>query len=88
MYKIEFSRTAEQSIESIFHADRKYYSRIINAIEALAETPYKGKKLKGQFKGRYSLRVGNYRIVYKVEKERLIIYVIDLGHRKKIYRRK
>ena len=86
MYNIEFSNNAAKILENIFKSDHKLYSRVITAIESLAENPFKGKSLKGEFKGDYSLRIGDYRVVYTVYKKQVMIYIIDLGHRKNIYR--
>jgi len=43
------------------------------------------KKLKGTKESYYRLRVGNYRVIFKKEEERLIIIVIRIGHRKEVY---
>ena len=86
MYNIEFSNTAAKILRSIFAYDHKLYSRLITAIESLDESSFKGKSLKGGLKGDYSLRVGDYRVIYTVYKKQLIVYVIDLGHRREIYR--
>ena len=88
MYKIEFSHLAAGELEKIYRADRKLYFRFIQAIEPLKENPYLGKRLKGKLLGDYSLRVGDYRVIYTIHKNRLIVYIIDLGHRKEIYREK
>jgi len=58
---------------------------ILIAIENLAKNPRPQgyKKLKGR-EG-YRIRVGNYRIIYEIFDEILLIDVIDLGHRKDIY---
>lgn len=56
------------------------------AIDALASDPYQGKKLVGDLSGQWSLRVGSYRIIYEIFKDKLLIRVIDLGHRREIYR--
>ncbi|MBU4252756.1 MAG: type II toxin-antitoxin system RelE/ParE family toxin [Candidatus Omnitrophica bacterium] len=85
MYRIEFSHLAAKELEKVYNIDRKLYSRFIVVIETLKTNPYQGKRLKGKLAGDYSLRLGNYRIIYMVEKDRLIIYIIDLGHRSKIY---
>lgn len=86
MHKIEFSGLAARELEKIFRADIKLYSRLISAIETLKTNPYQGKRLKGKLSGDYSLRAGDYRIIYTVNKNRLVVYVIDLGHRREIYR--
>lgn len=86
MHKIEFSYLAAKLLEKIYKADKKLYSRLITAIEILKTSPYQGKRLKGKLAGDYSLRVSDYRVIYTVCKDKLIVYIIDLGHRKEIYR--
>ena len=86
MYRIEFSNFVAKELEKIYKADKKLYSRFITAIEALKINPYQGKQLKGRFAGDYSLRIGDYRAIYTVRKDKLIVYIIDLGHRREVYR--
>lgn len=88
MYKIEFSQLAAKELEKIFRADNKLYTRFITVIESLGIDPFQGKRLKGKLSGDYSLRAGDYRVIYTVYKDRLIVYIIDLGHRKDIYKEK
>ena len=87
MYKVEFSHLAAKELGKIFRVDKKLYARFISAIESLGIDPFQGKRLKGKLSGDYSLRVGDYRVVYTVYKDRLIVYIIDLGHRKDIYKK-
>jgi len=42
--------------------------------------------LKGEFSGLRRIRIGDYRIVYEVQDEQLVILVIRIGHRRDIYR--
>jgi len=48
--------------------------------------PHGSKKLKGPFE-RYRLRQGDYRVLYEIRHEVLIVSVIHVGHRKDVYRR-
>jgi mRNA interferase RelE/StbE len=86
MYRIEFSNLAAKELEKVYSVDRKLYSRFIVVIETLQTNPYQGKRLKGKLARDYSLRLGNYRIIYTIKENRLIIYIIDLGHRSQIYK--
>ena len=86
MYNIEFSNSAGKELKKVYSFDRKLYTCLIAAIQSLKTDPYAGKKLKGPLSDRFSIRVGNYRIVYRLFKDRLVVYIIDLGHRKDIYR--
>ena len=52
----------------------------------LETDPFVGKPLRAGLKGLWSLRVGKYRVVYKVVREEGIVQLITIGHRKKVYR--
>lgn len=86
MYRIEFTDLAAKELEKIYKTDKKLYSRLITAIETLKTNLYQGKHLKGKLAGDYSLRIGNYRVIYTIHKGKPIVYIIDLGHRKDIYK--
>lgn len=86
MYKIEFSHSAVKELEKIYKIDKNLYSRLLTAIEALKTNPHQGKQLKGKLTGDYSLRIGDFRVIYTIHEHKLIVYIIDLGHRKEIYR--
>ncbi|MBL7005546.1 MAG: type II toxin-antitoxin system RelE/ParE family toxin [Spirochaetia bacterium] len=61
---------------------------ILEAIQALAENPRpsppQSKKLSGH--DRYRLRQGNFRILYSIEDEKLIVCVVKVGNRREVYR--
>ena len=86
MYSIHLTRTAESTYTWLQKHDKKVFERIQTALETLALNPFEGKALKWKLKGKYSYRVGAYRIIYKAVKERLLVYVLDIGHRREIYR--
>ena len=65
-------------------ADR---TRIVAAIDRLAETPHLGAALKGDLRGLKRLRVGDYRVVYEVRDEELVVLVVRVAHRRDAYRR-
>ena len=44
-----------------------------------------GKLLSGELSGLYRFRINNYRLITKIEDQKLIIYALGLGHRSKIY---
>jgi mRNA interferase RelE/StbE len=47
--------------------------------------PPKAKKLSGR--NGYRIRVGDFRIIYEIQKSILVVLVIDIGHRREIYRK-
>ncbi|MBI2885315.1 MAG: type II toxin-antitoxin system RelE/ParE family toxin [Candidatus Omnitrophica bacterium] len=62
------------------------YERVVHALDDLGRDPFQGKPLKGELQGRYSYRVGSYRILYVIHQHRLSVLIIDIGHRRDIYR--
>ena len=51
----------------------------------LAQNPDLGKKLEGELRDFYSLRVWPYRIIYQIIKNELIVFVVQIKHRQGVY---
>ena len=82
MYSIEFSQTAEKQL---YKLERKIQVRIVSALERIRVRPYPHiKKLIGS--PYFRLRVGGHRVILDIKEDRLIIFIIELGHRKNIYK--
>ena len=82
MYFIEFSQTAEKQF---YKLDRSVQARIISTLERIRIRPYPHvKKLVGS--PYFRLRVGEYRVILDIKEDKLIIFVIELGHRRNIYK--
>ena len=81
-WRIEYKASVEHDLRTIDRADQK---RIIDELEAaLSEDPNHGEPLTGQFKGLRKYRVGEYRVIYSREKDRVL--VLRIGHRSTVYR--
>jgi mRNA interferase RelE/StbE len=85
-YRIVIRRTAAKELESI--AGKRDRERIVRRIQALADEPRpKGaEKLAGRG-DKYRIRQGDYRILYEIEDDVLIVTVVKIGDRKDVYRR-
>ena len=81
-FRIVIKKSAAKEVERIEKKDR---IRIIEKIRSLASDPrqFGSKKLSGQEK--YRIRQGNYRILYQIVDDELIINVVKVGHRRDIY---
>lgn len=62
-----------------------FQGKILAILPLIAVNPFVGKKLDGQLTGLYSFRVWPYRIIYKIEKNILLIVIISIGHRQGVY---
>ncbi len=83
-YRVFIKTSALKEIEAIDpKADRR---RIVRRLRGLAADPRPPgcERLSGR--DRYRLRQGKYRIVYSIEDEDLMVYVVKVGHRKDVYR--
>lgn len=83
IYSVNIKQSAAKALEKIARDDRL---RIIDAIDQLRTNPAAGGALKGEYAGLRRIRVGNYRIVYEVQGQQLIVLVIRIGHRREAYR--
>ncbi|MBS9783327.1 MAG: type II toxin-antitoxin system RelE/ParE family toxin [Pasteurella sp.] len=69
------------------HTQLLIKSWIIKHQDTLSDNPrVLGKALKGNLKDFWRYRVGNYRLLAKIQNDELILLLIKVGHRKKIYR--
>ena len=82
-FKIEFKAAARKSLEKLEKQDQL---RIYAAIELLGDNPRPPLAVKIKSSDYFRVRVGDYRILYSIDSGRLIILIIDLGHRREIYR--
>ena len=82
MYKIEFSSIAERQF---FKLDYNVQDRILNTLKRIQLRPHAFiKRLTGS--SFYRLRVGDYRLILDVKQDILIVLVIEIGHRRNIYK--
>lgn len=82
MYLLIISPRAHKELRKI----KKIYQYPVKlAIEELKEDPFLGKPLTRDLTGKYTCKVGGYRIIYKVNKIDKIVNIFSAGHRSKIY---
>lgn len=85
IYSLRIKQSAAKALAKIAKRDRL---RLIEAIDQLREEPNAGGVLKGEFSGLRRLRVGNYRVIYEVVNDQLLVLGIRVGHRSRVYRSK
>lgn len=86
MYKVALTKEAEKEYLYLYRTNRSIFERIRKTLHAIAEDPRQGKPLKLDLKGKWSWRVGVYRIIYSIERSILTVHVLDIGHRREVYR--
>ena len=83
-FRIEVSATAEKQIRKLRREDQ---IRVLQAIRPLAidPTPPGSRRVRG-YDDVFRIRVGNYRVLYRIAGRRLVIVILKIGHRREIYR--
>ena len=84
-YQVILKPAARRDIKKLAGPDQV---RIIKRLESLSENPrsFGAKKLRGA-EDLFRVREGNYRIIYQIQDEMLLVLVVKVGHRREIYRR-
>jgi mRNA interferase RelE/StbE len=82
-YTVEILRAAQHQLARV---DRRDLPRIISAIGDLANDPRPpgSKKLSGR--PAWRIRVGDYRVIYEIQDDRLLVLVVTIRHRREVYR--
>jgi mRNA interferase RelE/StbE len=82
-FEIRWTETTFKKLQKLDHAAQE---RIIERLDEAAADPFAmAKKLSGV--NLYSIRVGDYRVIVSIEKRKMLVLVVDLGHRSKIYKK-
>ena len=82
-YEVLIKPAAQRQLKKL---PRTVQADLIALIEQLAQDPRPPgcKKLKGR-QSQYRVRLGDYRVIYSIEEEALVVRVIKVGHRRDIY---
>ncbi len=83
-YRVEFSKRAAKQFRLL---DAVVQRRLAPKFDALGKNPHMpgAQKLSGA-ESIYRIRVGDYRILYEIQAHRLLVLVVEVGHRREIYR--
>lgn len=82
MYGVKLTARAKRALKKL---PESYKAAIALAIDELKEDPTLGKPLGRELTGKFSLRIGVLRIIYKVYKDDRMILVFNIDHRSKVY---
>lgn len=85
-YRVEFTGTARRDWRALAP---DVQDRISPAIDGLADDPRprRAKALKGQLRGKYRIRVGDWRVAYSVDDADGVVTVVEVAHRSTVYAR-
>ncbi len=84
-YKVVIQDSASKALRKL---DKPVRERVAAAIDALADDPRPAgiRAIVGE-PGALRIRVGDYRVLYEIEDDRLVVLVVKIGHRSTVYDR-
>lgn len=81
---VELTKKACKDLDGMRRAQPVLFDKVITKIERLAKNPKMGKALVGPLKGKWALRVGDWRILYGVGQT--IVLILTVNHRRDVYK--
>ena len=84
VYEVELTKRAGKDLDSLNKAQPELFKKVVAKIGSLRDDPKAGKPLVGPLKGKWSLRVGEYRVIYEIGKS--AVTVLTVNHRREVYR--
>ena len=86
-WRIVITRTATRQITKLDAQAQKSILRFLRERLTSADNPRQwGRTLQGEKRGLWRYRVGDYRLICDIQDEKITILVLELGHRKDVYR--
>ena len=85
MYSVALAAAARRVYEA---ADSSLQRKLDRCFRVLAQDPRRHpniKRLKGKLKGYYRYRIGDYRVIYRIEEDRKLVIVVMIVHRSDAY---
>lgn len=88
MYKVKYTKTALKKLQKLDKPTAKIITEWVKKNLEGTDDPRKlGKSLSGNRSNQWRYRKGNYRIIADIQDDEIIILILDIGHRKDIYRK-
>ncbi|WP_164006840.1 type II toxin-antitoxin system RelE family toxin [Pyxidicoccus trucidator] len=83
LFRIEFLAAASKQLAGIAPVHRR---RIADKIDTLISNPRPSGAESVKGSNYLRIRIGDYRVIYEIEDDRLVVLVVRVGHRREIYR--
>jgi mRNA interferase RelE/StbE len=86
-WRIEITRAATKQITKLDRAGQKAILKFLRERLSTIENPRQwGTALQGEKRGLWRYRVGDYRLICDIQDEKVVVLVLEVGHRKDVYR--
>ncbi len=87
-YEVRLGKGAQKDFKKMDQNDARIIMSWISKNLVNCKDPYAhGKALTGNLKGKWRYRVGNYRLISNIDDKKVVILILEAGHRKEIYKK-
>ena len=87
MWKVEYSREAKKQLKRLDKSVRESIERFVERLSEYSNPRATGKALTGSYSGLWRYAVSDYRIICSIHDDVLVVEIVKIGHRSKVYRR-
>lgn len=85
-YQVEYSDKAHRTLRKLDPGIRAMILRWIDKnLDGCSDARVHGKALTGNLSGLWRYRIGNYRVIADIQDDKLVIFALEVGHRREIY---
>ncbi len=85
-YKVSFEAKAEEEFAKLSKADQQKIFKYLKKLESREDPRTLGEALKSKLSSFWKYRVGNYRLIAEINDEGLIVIILVVAHRSKVYK--
>lgn len=86
MYRVEFTDAAKKQLKKLDkHTSALIIGWIRKNLEGCSNPRIHGKGLTANRSGQWRYRVGDYRLIAEIEDDKIVILILNIGHRRDIY---
>ena len=85
-WRIKFTKSAEAELDKLDKPIKQRVSRFLDRVITLPSPRVNGDALEGPLSEFWRYRVGDYRIVCRIEDDVLVVLVVKIGHRREVYK--
>ncbi|MBQ9434149.1 MAG: type II toxin-antitoxin system RelE/ParE family toxin [Synergistaceae bacterium] len=85
-WRIEFEKSARDTLAKLDKPIRQQIEKYLDNLLTLDDPRMRGKGLTGDKAGQWRYRAGDYRIICEIRDNVLVILVLSIGHRSKVYK--
>ena len=85
-WTLEYAAAAQKTLKKLNRQDSDHITRALGEIAQLDDPTVRGHALVGNLRGLWRYRVEDWRVIVRLEQRRVVILVVEVGHRSKVYR--